>query len=112
MATTPSDPIVILSYARTPMGSFQGALAGVSATELGATAVKAAVERAGHHRRAGGQGVHGQRASRRSRPGPGAPGGDRRGAAQLGRAVTINKVCGSGMQAAICAHDMLARAGR
>ena len=42
-----SDPIVILSYARTPMGSFQGALAGVSATELGATAVKAAVERAG-----------------------------------------------------------------
>src|SRR4051794_41889586 len=48
MATAPSsDPIVILSYARTPMGSFQGALSGVSATELGATAVKAAVERAG-----------------------------------------------------------------
>src|SRR5207248_5225770 len=47
MATTASDPIVILSYARTPMGSFQGALSGVSATELGATAVKAAVERAG-----------------------------------------------------------------
>src|SRR3982751_6055947 len=48
MATSPSsDPIVILSYARTPMGSFQGALSGVSATELGATAVKAAVERAG-----------------------------------------------------------------
>ena len=48
MATsTASDPIVILSYARTPMGSFQGALAGVNATELGATAVKAAVERAG-----------------------------------------------------------------
>src|SRR4051794_2801710 len=47
MAPTASDPIVILSYARTPMGSFQGALSGVSATELGATAVKAAVERAG-----------------------------------------------------------------
>src|SRR4029078_12691201 len=48
MATSPSsDPIVILSYARTPMGSFQGALSGVSAPELGATAVKAAVERAG-----------------------------------------------------------------
>jgi hypothetical protein len=42
-----SDPIVVLSYARTPMGGFQGALAGVSATDLGATAVKAAVERAG-----------------------------------------------------------------
>jgi acetyl-CoA C-acetyltransferase len=42
-----SDPIVILSYARTPMGAMQGALADVSATDLGATAVKAAVERAG-----------------------------------------------------------------
>ena len=48
MATTPSsDPIVILSYARTPMGSFQGNLASVSATELGATAIQAAIERAG-----------------------------------------------------------------
>ena len=42
-----SDPVVILSYARTPMGAMQGALADVSATDLGATAVKAAVERAG-----------------------------------------------------------------
>lgn len=42
-----SDPIVILSYARTPMGGLQGAFAEVSATDLGATAVKAAVERAG-----------------------------------------------------------------
>ena len=36
-----SDPVVILSYARTPMGAMQGALAGASATDLGATAVKA-----------------------------------------------------------------------
>ena len=42
------DPIIIASYARTPMGGFQGALSGVTATELGATAVKAAVERADH----------------------------------------------------------------
>ena len=41
------DPIVILSYARTPIGGFQGALSGASATQLGAAAVKAAVERAG-----------------------------------------------------------------
>src|SRR3546814_10735934 len=41
------DPVVIASYARTPMGGFQGALAGVKATELGAAAVRAAVERAG-----------------------------------------------------------------
>ena len=42
-----SDPIVILSYARTPMGGMQGALSDASATDLGATVVKAAVERAG-----------------------------------------------------------------
>lgn len=42
-----SDPIVILSYARTPMGGMQGALSDVSATDLGATAIRAAVERAG-----------------------------------------------------------------
>ena len=41
------DPVVIVSYARTPMGGFQGALSAVKATDLGATAVKAAVERAG-----------------------------------------------------------------
>ena len=43
----PADPIVIVNYARTPMGGFQGALAGASATELGAAAVKSAVERSG-----------------------------------------------------------------
>ncbi len=42
-----TDPIVILSYARTPMGSFQGSLSGATAVDLGATAVKAAVARAG-----------------------------------------------------------------
>ena len=42
-----SDPVVICSFARTPMGGFQGVFTGVKATELGATAVKAAVERAG-----------------------------------------------------------------
>ena len=42
-----ADPIVILSYARTPMGSMQGALADATATDLGATAVKAAVDRSG-----------------------------------------------------------------
>src|SRR3546814_11182063 len=41
------DPVVISSYARTPMGGFQGVLAGATATQLGATAVAGAVERAG-----------------------------------------------------------------
>jgi acetyl-CoA C-acetyltransferase len=107
MATTASDPIVILSYARTPMGSFQGALSGVSATELGATAVKAAVERAG----LSGEQIDkvfmgnvlpaglGQAPARQAALGAGLP--------RSAEAVTINKVCGSGMQAAIFAHDML-----
>ena len=45
--TTTADPIVILSYARTPMGGFQGALAGANATQLGSAAVRAAVGRSG-----------------------------------------------------------------
>ena len=45
MAAT--DPVVILSFARTPMGAMQGVLSDVSATDLGATAVRAAVERSG-----------------------------------------------------------------
>jgi len=107
MATSASDPIVILSYARTPMGSFQGALAPLSATELGATAVKAAVERAG----ISGDQVDkvfmgnvlsaglGQAPARQAAIGAGLP--------KSAEAVTINKVCGSGMQATIFAHDML-----
>ena len=107
MATLPSDPIVILSYARTPMGSFQGALSPLSATELGATAVQAAVERAGLK----GEDIDkvfmgnvlsaglGQAPARQAALGAGLP--------KSAEAVTINKVCGSGMQAAIFAHDML-----
>lgn len=108
MATTDTtDPIVILSYARTPMGSFQGALSGTSATELGATAVKAAVERAGvkpeqvdkvfmgNVLSAG----LGQAPARQAALGAGLP--------KSAEAVTVNKVCGSGMQAAIFATDML-----
>jgi acetyl-CoA C-acetyltransferase len=108
MTTTETDPIVILSYARTPMGSFQGALSPLSATELGATAVKAAVERAG----LSGEQIDkvfmgnvlsaglGQAPARQAALGAGLP--------RSAEAVTINKVCGSGMQAAIFAHDMLA----
>ena len=45
--TQTSDPVVIAAYARTPMGGFQGVFAPVKATDLGAAAVRAAVERAG-----------------------------------------------------------------
>ncbi len=108
MTFSAADPVVILSYARTPMGSFQGALAGASATELGATVVKAAIERAGVD---GGDvdrvymgcvlpaGL-GQAPARQAAIGAGLP--------THVEATTVNKVCGSGMQAAIMGAEALA----
>jgi acetyl-CoA C-acetyltransferase len=103
-----ADPIVILSYARTPMGSFQGALAGASATELGAAAVGGAVERAG---------LSGE-AIERIYMGCVLPAGlgqapARQAAIKAGlpthvEATTVNKMCGSGMQATMFAADALA----
>ncbi|MXP46528.1 acetyl-CoA C-acyltransferase [Altererythrobacter luteolus] len=103
-----NDPIVILSYARTPMGSMQGALADVSATELGATAVKAAVERAG----VSGEEIDrvymgcvlpaglGQAPARQAAIKAGLP--------KSAQASTVNKVCGSGMQTVIMGAEALA----
>jgi acetyl-CoA C-acetyltransferase len=105
---TATDPVVILSYARTPMGSFQGSLAGASATELGAAAVKAAVERAG----VAPDDVErcymgcvlpaglGQAPARQAALFAGLP--------KSTEAVTINKMCGSGMKAAMMAADAIA----
>jgi acetyl-CoA C-acetyltransferase len=102
-----TDPIVILSTARTPMGSMQGALADVSATDLGATAVKAAVERAG---------VKGDEIDR-IYMGCVLPAGlgqapARQAAIKAGlpksvQATTVNKVCGSGMQTVIMGEEAL-----
>lgn len=103
-----SDPIVILSYARTPMGGMQGALAEASATDLGATAVKAAVERAG----VGGDQIDrvymgcvlpaglGQAPARQAALKAGLP--------KSVQATTVNKVCGSGMQTVIMGAEALA----
>jgi acetyl-CoA C-acetyltransferase len=102
-----SDPVVICSFARTPMGGFQGALSGVKATELGATAVKAAVERAGVPAEKVDQiymgcvlpaGL-GQAPARQAAIGA--------GLGQHVEATTVNKMCGSGLQAAMMAHDAL-----
>jgi acetyl-CoA C-acetyltransferase len=102
------DPVVIASFARTPMGGFQGALSPVSATQLGATAVRAAIERAGVPGGDVDQIVMGcvlpaglgQAPARQAALGAGLP--------LSVAATTVNKMCGSGMQAAIIAHDMLA----
>ena len=102
-----SDPIVIAAYARTPMGSFQGSLSGVKATALGAAAVKAALERAGLQGDQVDQIIMGcvlpaglgQAPARQAALGAGLP--------LSVTATTVNKMCGSGMQAAMMAHDAL-----
>ena len=102
------DPIIIASFARTPMGGFQGALSAASATDLGAVAVKAAVERAkvspeeidriymGCVLPAG----LGQAPARQAALKAGLP--------MSVEATTVNKMCGSGMQATIMAAEALA----
>ena len=102
-----TDPTVILSYARTPMGSFLGELASIAATQLGATAVKAAVERAGLA----------PDQIERCYMGCVLPAGlgqapARQAAIHAGlphsvEATTINKMCGSAMQAAIIGADAI-----
>jgi len=108
MTNAASDPVVIAAYARTPMGGFQGVFAPVKATALGAAAVRAAVERAGLAPDAVEQILMGcvlpaglgQAPARQAALGAGLP--------TSVEATTVNKMCGSGMQAAILAHDALA----
>jgi acetyl-CoA C-acetyltransferase len=106
--TTTEDPIVILSYARTPMGSFQGALAGASATELGAAAVAAAVERAGVAPRDIEKIYMGCVLPAGLGQAPARQAAIKAGLGTHVEATTVNKMCGSGMQAAIMAADALA----
>src|SRR5437764_13554504 len=103
-----SDPIVIVGCARTPMGAFQGELKNFAAPELGAAAIRAAVERA----KLKPEDVHevlmgcvlpagqGQAPARQASLGAGLP--------LSAGCTTVNKMCGSGMKAAMLAHDILA----
>ncbi|MDO8296623.1 MAG: acetyl-CoA C-acyltransferase [Caulobacter sp.] len=103
-----ADPVVIVSFARTPMGGFQGALTGVKATELGATAVRAAVERAGIDPAKVEQIIMGCVLPAGLGQAPARQAGLGAGLSLGVEATTVNKMCGSGMQAAIMAHDALA----
>ena len=103
-----ADPIVIASYARTPMGGFQGALGAMKATELGAAAVRAAVERAGVSPDAVEQIFMGCVLPAGLGQAPARQAGLGGGLSLGAQATTVNKMCGSGMQAAIMAHDALA----
>src|SRR4249920_2275742 len=103
-----TDPVVIVGLARTPTGGFQGELKGFAAPELGAAAIRAAVERArirpdevqevimGCVLPAG----QGQAPARQASLGAGLP--------LAAGCTTVNKMCGSGMKAAMFAHDLLA----
>ena len=103
-----NDPIVIVSAARTPIGGMLGDYAGLQAWQLGATAIRAAVERAG----VAGDAIdevlmgcclmagQGQAPARQATLAAGLP--------QSVGAVTLSKMCGSGMRAMMFAHDMLA----
>ena len=105
--TISNDPVVIVSAARTPMGGFQGDFKGLTAPQLGAAAIRAAVERAG----VAADGVQevlfgcvlsagiGQAPARQAALGAGLDKGT--------RCTTLNKMCGSGMEAAILGHDRL-----
>jgi acetyl-CoA C-acetyltransferase len=102
-----TDPIVIVAARRTPMGGFQGELAGLTASQLGSAAIRAALEQSGVPGEAVERGVmgcvlgagQGQAPARQALLGAGLP--------QSVAAVTVNKMCGSGMQAVIDAHDAL-----
>ena len=102
-----SDPIVILSYARTPMGSFQGSLSGASATELGASAVGAAVARAGVAHEAIEKIYMGCVLPAGLGQAPARQAALKAGLPRHIEATTVNKMCGSGMQAAIMAADTI-----
>jgi acetyl-CoA C-acetyltransferase len=104
---TTQDPIVIAGYVRTPMGGFQGELAPVTAPQLGSVAIKGALERAGVPAEEVDEVImgcvlpagQGQAPARQASIGAGVP-------MSVG-CTTVNKMCGSGMKAAMLAHDGL-----
>jgi len=108
MTTNASDPIVIAAAARTPMGGFQGELSAVTAPKLGSTAIEAALARAGVKGGEVGEVVMGcvlpaglgQAPARQAAFGAGIP--------EAVGCTTINKMCGSGMKAAMFGHDLIA----
>ncbi|MDE4605360.1 acetyl-CoA C-acyltransferase [Sinorhizobium meliloti] len=101
------DPVVIVGQARTPLGSFQGELKDLSAADLGAAAIVDALKRAGLAPDAVDEVMfgcvltagQGQAPARQAALGAGLPPG-------VG-ATTVNKMCGSGMKAAMLAHDLI-----
>src|SRR5690242_1688283 len=103
-----SGDVVILSGARTPMGGFQGELSGLSAPELGAVAIKAAVERAGIQPGDVNETLMGNVLSAGLGQAPARQASIHAGIPNTVPCTTISKVCGSGMKAVMIASDQLA----
>jgi acetyl-CoA C-acetyltransferase len=102
-----SDPIVIVSAARTPMGSFQSDFASLSAHDLGGAAIKAALERAGISPELVTEVLFGNCLMAGQGQAPARQAAFKGGLPKSAGAVTLSKMCGSGMRAAMFAHDML-----
>jgi acetyl-CoA C-acetyltransferase len=102
-----SDPIVIVGAARTPMGSFQGDFSALAAHDLGGAAIRAAIERAGIPADAVGELLMGNCLMAGQGQAPARQAGFKGGLPKSTGAVTLSKMCGSGMKAAMFAHDML-----
>lgn len=102
-----SDPIVIASVSRTPMGSLLGDLSSMAAWELGAVAVRSAVERAGLPGEAINEVLMGNCLMAGQGQAPVRQAALAAGLPQSAGAMTLSKMCGSGMRAVMLAHDML-----
>ena len=107
-----NDPIVILGAARTPMGAFQGDFASLAAHDLGGAAIKAAVERSGIAASKVDEVLFGNCLMAGQGQAPARQAGFKGGLPASAGAVTLSKMCGSGMEATLLAHDQLIAGSR
>src|SRR6187399_247859 len=103
-----NDPIVIVGAARTPMGGFQGDFASLAASELGAVAIRAAVERAGLSPADVQEVIMGNVLPAGQGQAPARQAALKAGLPLSTGCTTVNKMCGSAMKAAMLAHDLIA----
>jgi acetyl-CoA C-acetyltransferase len=103
-----NDPIVIVGAARTPMGGLQGDFASLAASDLGAVAIKAAVERAGIKPEDVQEAIMGNVLPAGQGQAPARQAAVKAGLPLAVGCTTVNKMCGSGMKATMLAHDLIA----
>ena len=112
MTASTSDSIVILGAARTPMGAFQGDFSSLAAHDLGGAAIKAAIERAGIKPEKIDEVLFGNCLMAGQGQAPARQAGFKGGLPASAGAVTLSKMCGSGMEATLLAHDQLVAGSR